>query len=69
MGELALWIKVPAAKPNDPSSIPGTHAVERKNQIPQIILSSPHTYYDMDIPVSPPPKNPIKKCYNKKEQS
>lgn len=29
--EMVQWLKTPATKPQDPSSIPGTHMVEGQN--------------------------------------
>lgn len=36
--ELVQGIKVFAAKPEDLSSIPRTHTVEGKNQLPKVVL-------------------------------
>jgi hypothetical protein len=35
---MALWIKVPDAKPEDAGSIPKTHMVEGDNYLAQIFL-------------------------------
>ena len=37
-GEMAQWVKVPAAKPDHLSSIPGTNMVEKENQLLQVVL-------------------------------
>jgi hypothetical protein len=39
---VAQQVKAPATKPDDPSSIPGTHMVEGENQLLQCPLTSMH---------------------------
>ena len=36
--ETAQWVKALVIKPNDPSSIPGTHMVEGESSLAQIVL-------------------------------
>jgi len=40
--EMSPWRKVPTAKPDDPSSIPGTQMVEGENKFPKCPLTSTH---------------------------
>lgn len=38
IGEMVQWVEVLAAnKPNDLSSIPGPHTVERENRFPEVV--------------------------------
>lgn len=36
--EVAQWVEVPAAKPDDLSSVPTTHRVKRENHLPLVVL-------------------------------
>ena len=36
--KMPQWVRVLAAKPDDPSSIPRTYMVEGENQLPQFVL-------------------------------
>lgn len=49
--------KVPAAKPDNPSSIPGTHIMRRKTQLLHVALTSIHTIC-LSLCLSPHQKNP-----------
>lgn len=40
--EMVQWRQVLATKPDDRSSIPGTHMVEGENQFLQVVLQLPH---------------------------
>jgi hypothetical protein len=42
---MAQLLKVLAAKPDDLSSIPGTHVVEGKSRRPQVVLWPPQVHY------------------------
>lgn len=42
--EMARWVKVPTSKPDDVTSIPGTHMVERHNQDPRIVQGLPQVH-------------------------
>lgn len=42
---MAQWVKVP----DDLSSTPRAHIVERKNQLLQIVLRPPHMHYGMHL--------------------
>lgn len=35
---MALFVNALAAKPDSPSLIPGTHMMERENQLPRVVL-------------------------------
>lgn len=37
-GEMVLWVKAPAAKPDDVSSITRTHMTEGEKQLLQVVL-------------------------------
>ena len=41
----AQKVKVPASKPDDPSSNPGVHWMKGKNQFLHIYPLTPHMYY------------------------
>jgi hypothetical protein len=54
--EMVLWVKALAAKPDDLSSIPGTHRVKGENQLPELSLNL-HTHVRMCHAL-------IKKCFD-----
>lgn len=46
---MAQWVRVPATKAYNLSSIPDTHIVEGESQLQQIVVCPPYTHHSINV--------------------